>query len=117
MEEASAVVGQCARDRGRGAETRVARLQSHLCPSPCASFDVGSHQAKLPRVPLPGLEETLQRYLESVRPITTPAEFAATKEHVAAFLEGDGPRLQADLMERDAHSPHTSYVKPFWDDM
>ena len=88
-----------------------------LSPSPCTAYDTAAHQATVPRLPLPALSDTMQRYLDSVRPLATPAEFAATKACVADFLAGPGPRLQAELKERDRQDETTSYIKPFWDDM
>eukprot|EP01063_Lacrimia_lanifica_P022233 TRINITY_DN29894_c0_g1_i1.p1 TRINITY_DN29894_c0_g1~~TRINITY_DN29894_c0_g1_i1.p1 ORF type:complete len:617 (+),score=267.27 TRINITY_DN29894_c0_g1_i1:62-1912(+) len=60
-----------------------------------------NHQ-NLPRLPIPALGQTLTRYLDSLRPLTTDAEFAAQAKLVKAFEEGPGAKLQASLLERDA---------------
>ena len=59
-------------------------------------------QDSLPRLPVPTLEETAKKYLKSVSPITTPAEFAKTEAAVKEFLVpgGAGETLQKKLLAR-----------------
>lgn len=48
-------------------------------------------QHGLPRLPIPKLEETLQRYLASVEPVCSEEQFAQTKAAVTEFqTEGQG---------------------------
>jgi hypothetical protein len=48
-------------------------------------------QASLPRLPIPGLEDTLRKYLESQRPILTDAEYEQTVDIVNKFKVTEGP--------------------------
>ncbi len=45
------------------------------------------HQNKIPRLPIPALEETCRKYLIQVQPLLTPAELEYTKGAVKEFLE------------------------------
>eukprot|EP00611_Tribonema_gayanum_P024891 TRINITY_DN5571_c0_g5_i2.p1 TRINITY_DN5571_c0_g5~~TRINITY_DN5571_c0_g5_i2.p1 ORF type:complete len:610 (+),score=168.31 TRINITY_DN5571_c0_g5_i2:92-1831(+) len=86
-----------------------------------------SNPLKLPRLPIPALGATMQRWLDSVRP---HAEGDAGKwEHAQKiakeFEHGEGAELHRRLVERDAsdaafqgggHYPH-SYIERCWDDM
>jgi Choline/Carnitine o-acyltransferase len=57
---------------------------------------------KLPKLPLPRLENTLNAYLSSIEAIATPSELANTEKIVANFLKPDsvGPKLHARLQAR-----------------
>lgn len=49
------------------------------------------------RLPVPALAQTVQRYLEAVRPLSTDAEMVVAEREAADFLAGDGARCQAEL--------------------
>ena len=59
-------------------------------PPPKAPYPAGSRtfaaQSKLPKLPIPPLEETCQRYLRALEPLQDEEEHVATKEAVAEFL-------------------------------
>lgn len=74
-------------------------------------------QKSLVRLPIPKLEDTLQRYLLSVQPVVTPEQFAATQKAVKAFQDGVGPELQRALVARDEANKHTSYINQWWLEM
>lgn len=63
-----------------------------------------THQSSLPRLPVPPLKDTLDRYLKSLKPLLTPVEFDNTKEVVEKFGEpgGIGEHLTEKLHERAA---------------
>ncbi|KAK3942538.1 putative polyketide synthase protein [Diplogelasinospora grovesii] len=65
--------------------------------SPSTGTNDLSAEFKLPAVPLPTLEDTLQVFRESHRAIDSPEDQDATSEAVRAFLEGPGPLLQRRL--------------------
>jgi carnitine O-acetyltransferase len=71
---------------------------------------------QLPRVPLPGLEETCERFLTWCAPLLTPDGLAATEAEVAAFLRPGGPgrTLHAALAEYDASDGVHSWLDQFW---
>lgn len=73
-------------------------------------------QDKLPKLPIPDLASTCDKYLQALRPLQTPRERAETEHAVRDFLEGDGPDLQEKL-KRYAQGK-TSYIEQFckWND-
>ena len=103
---------------------------SSVCTRTAASsasktFDWNVHQAAIPRLPLPKLEDTLERYLDVISPLCSVAEFDSAKQSARAFLkDGNGAKLQSILEERNiAGGPMrtlgtaTSHVMPFWNKM
>jgi carnitine O-acetyltransferase len=70
----------------------------------------------LPRLPIPELEETLKKYLETVEVLVTEKEFQETKKKVDSFLHGKGPALHQELKELALKTP-TSWLEGFWDTM
>lgn len=76
------------------------------------------YQASLPRLPIPALSATCARYLKMVQPVLSASEYAATRIAVAEFAEhGVGEELHAELLQRDAAAPHSSFIDPFWSRM
>ncbi|EXJ91628.1 carnitine O-acetyltransferase [Capronia epimyces CBS 606.96] len=71
-------------------------------------------QDKLPKLPIPELESTLKKYLESLVPLESPTEHNETKAAVKDFLEHDGPELQERL--KKYATGKTSYIEQFWYD-
>lgn len=71
----------------------------------------------MPRLPIPKLEESCQRYLKAQQPILTDAEWKETSAHVKQFLTKDGPQLHKLLLAQDAKNKHTSYISEPWFDM
>jgi len=55
------------------------------------------NQGKLPKLPIPDLEDTCRRYLRALEGLQDKEEHEATKSAVAEFLHGDGPRVQERL--------------------
>jgi carnitine O-palmitoyltransferase 2 len=47
-------------------------------------------QASLPRLPVPKLDDTCNRYLAALTPLLSADEFQRTKQVVEAFRNGDG---------------------------
>lgn len=79
-----------------------------------ATFDLYS---QLPRLPLPALEQTCERYLLSVRPLLNDADFAQAEAQVAELLApgGIGQRLHEGLAARAASSDN--WLSDWWDDV
>jgi carnitine O-acetyltransferase len=71
-------------------------------------------QDSLPKLPIPDLKSTAQKYLEALKPLQSPREHSETRQAVEDFLRGDGPNLQEKL-ENYAESK-TSYIEQFWYD-
>ena len=68
-------------------------------------------QHKLPKLPLPSLESSCQRYLEALKPLQAAEEQEASAAAVQNFLRGEGPILQAQLKEYD--NSHANYFEHF----
>jgi carnitine O-acetyltransferase len=86
-------------------------------------------QDKLPKLPIPPLEDTCRRYLRALEGLQSSEEHEATKRVVSEFLQGDGPRLQERLKQFDLTKDRRvscfyavyslsdvvdSYIEDFW---
>ncbi|TFK53149.1 acyltransferase ChoActase/COT/CPT [Heliocybe sulcata] len=71
-----------------------------------------SRQSELPKLPIPPLEETCERYLRALEGLQDEKEHENTKRAVEAFLHGEGPRLQDRLKEWAEKKD--SYIEDFW---
>ncbi|MDO5056062.1 MAG: choline/carnitine O-acyltransferase [Lautropia sp.] len=58
--------------------------------------------APTPRLPIPELDDTCQRYLTQLRPLLDDGQFARTEAIVRDFASHEGPALQAALQAFDA---------------
>ena len=74
------------------------------------------NEDRLPRLPLPTLEESCDRFLEWCGPLLTADERAATETAVASFLRPGGParQLHAALEQYDAAAGMHSWLDTFW---
>lgn len=68
----------------------------------------------MPRLPIPELPKTCDRYLQSLKPILTEDEFKNTESIVRKFQEGDGIQLHKELKDQDAENKETSYISEPW---
>ena len=75
-----------------------------------------AHEEHLPRVPLPELADTAERFLQWCAPLLTAAELAETEQAVADLLRGPGPVLQAALQAYEAQPGVLSWLDDFWRD-
>ncbi|MEU8685162.1 choline/carnitine O-acyltransferase [Streptomyces sp. NPDC048611] len=75
-----------------------------------------AQEDSLPRVPLPTLEESCERFLAWCAPLLTAEQRAATEAEVTAFLRPGGPgrALHAALEEYDATEGVHSWLDTFW---
>ena len=75
------------------------------------------YQASLPKLPVPPLESTCAKYLESVQPILTPEEYSRTTQAVSSFLSSPlAAELQQRLKDRAATPETTSWLIDWWND-
>jgi len=58
-----------------------------------------AYQDKLPKLPIPPLEDTCKRYLKALEALQDESEHELTKKAVQEFLENEGPGLQERLKE------------------
>lgn len=77
-----------------------------------------SHEDELPRVPLPTLEESADRFLAWCAPLLSGGERAETERAVADLLAPASPAhaLHADLVAYDAQPGVASWLDDFWRD-
>lgn len=70
------------------------------------------YQDHLPSLPVPCLHESLQKYLESVKPFASKEDFEATVNIVQKFEEGIGKELHHKLQQR-ANSKR-NWLEEWW---
>lgn len=68
-------------------------------------------QDDLPKLPIPSLESSCQKYLAALKPLQGPREHAETRLAVQEFLKSDGPELQEKLLEYAEGK--SSYIEQF----
>ncbi|KAK3371301.1 Choline/Carnitine o-acyltransferase-domain-containing protein [Lasiosphaeria ovina] len=73
-----------------------------------------AHQDKLPKLPIPDLDRTCQKYLAALKPLQSSREHAETRHAVDDFLRGEGPEMNEKL--RRYAEGKTSYIEQFWYD-
>ncbi|XP_038237958.1 carnitine O-palmitoyltransferase 1, brain isoform isoform X2 [Dermochelys coriacea] len=73
-----------------------------------------SYQASLPRLPVPPIRDTVQRYLESVRPLLSDPHFQRAAALARDFEHSLGPRLQWYLTLKSWWA--TNYVSDWWEE-
>jgi hypothetical protein len=88
--------------------------------SPLSSFFTGpmfKNQGPhaLPKLPVPTLEETIAKFEWTVQPLLrSDNERKTTSSECAAFLNGKGRVLHAELLEYDRLRPDSNYIVDFW---
>jgi carnitine O-palmitoyltransferase 2 len=74
-------------------------------------------QKSLPRLKIPELPKTLERYLNAIEPLLDPKDFENTKRKVEDFQNTEGPKLQEMLLAHDKANKHTSFISAPWYEM
>jgi len=65
---------------------------------------LSKYELKYPKIPLPNLKDTMARYLNSIKPISTKSEFEQSVKIVEEFMLKNGPELQKRLFENAKNS-------------
>ncbi|KAH0832169.1 Choline/Carnitine o-acyltransferase-domain-containing protein [Lanmaoa asiatica] len=74
-------------------------------------------QASLPHLPVPPLASTISKYLESVKPHLSDAEYATTQARAHAFLASPlAADLQQRLESRAADTQTTNWLADWWNE-
>lgn len=73
-----------------------------------------SYQSSLPHLPVPAIQDTVSRYLESVRPLLTDPEFKRMTDLANEFESNLGNRLQRYLKLKALWA--TNYVSDWWEE-
>jgi carnitine O-acetyltransferase len=76
------------------------------------------YQSNLPKLPVPDLNETLQKYLNSVRPLVSDEEFKRTMQAAKEFAApgGLGQELQKRLLARANDPSIVNWMEEWWND-
>lgn len=83
---------------------------------PSAPGPMLAYQKNLPKLPVPALGATLQKYLQSVRPLLSDAEYKETERAAKEFEApgGLGPKLQERLLAH-ANNPNVpNWLEDWW---
>ncbi|KAF1641617.1 Carnitine O-palmitoyltransferase 1, muscle isoform, partial [Eudyptes chrysocome] len=72
-----------------------------------------SFQTSLPKLPVPPVEATITRYLESVRPLMDDEKYSKMEALAKEFKEKTAPRLQKYLILKSWWT--TNYVSDWWE--
>ncbi|XP_005379647.1 PREDICTED: carnitine O-palmitoyltransferase 1, muscle isoform isoform X1 [Chinchilla lanigera] len=73
-----------------------------------------SFQTSLPKLPVPSVPATIQRYLESVRPLLDDEEYYRMETLAREFQDETAPRLQKYLILKSWWA--TNYVSDWWEE-
>ncbi|NXG69662.1 CPT1B palmitoyltransferase, partial [Baryphthengus martii] len=73
-----------------------------------------SFQSSLPKLPVPSVEATITRYLESVRPLMDDEKYGKMEALAKEFKEKTAPRLQKYLILKSWWT--TNYVSDWWEE-
>lgn len=76
--------------------------------------DLYKYQLELPKLPVPTLQDTTDKYLKSVEPYLSPIQLQSTKKKIESFLSNQGPKLQQKLVE--FASTKDNWLAEWWDD-
>lgn len=74
-------------------------------------------QKSLPRLPVPNLSNTRDRYLNALRPLLSQDKYAEAVKRTDTFVNTDGKFLQSKLIAKDKANKHTSYISDYWFDL
>ncbi|ORC87718.1 carnitine O-acetyltransferase [Trypanosoma theileri] len=79
---------------------------------------LAEHQSRLPRLPIPSLQETCEQFLKSIEAIASPSEYVVVSKLVDEFKAsgGVGEMLDKLLHEWDERCEQPSWLEEFWDD-
>ncbi|KAJ8937761.1 hypothetical protein NQ318_006624 [Aromia moschata] len=73
-----------------------------------------SYQGSLPRLPLPSVHDTMQRYLRSVKPLLSEDGYKRMEKLANEFENGIGKKLQRYILLKSWTS--TNYVSDWWEE-
>ncbi|CAO3688644.1 unnamed protein product [Rhizopus stolonifer] len=83
---------------------------------PKAAGPMLRYQTNLPKLPVPDLNETLPKYLKTVRPLLTDEEFKRTEQAVKQFIAPGslGLELQKRLIARASDPNVANWMDHWW---
>jgi carnitine O-acetyltransferase len=76
------------------------------------------YQANVPTLPVPTLQSTAAKYLESVQPLLTPEAFTKTQKAVESFVASPlAQKLQERLEARAAQPGMKNWLADWWNEV
>ncbi|XP_015765594.1 PREDICTED: carnitine O-acetyltransferase-like isoform X2 [Acropora digitifera] len=80
-------------------------------------FSMLAKQDSLPPLPVPALQQTMEKYLSAIKPLVDEEEFEYTQDLVKDFLKpnGDGEHLQNKLIQKA--KTETNWLATWWDNV
>ncbi|VEN41671.1 unnamed protein product [Callosobruchus maculatus] len=99
-------------------------IKNKLIPEEYASYQFMQHskiptmhfQKSLPRLPIPKMELTCERYLAAHKPLLIDEAYRKTESNVNQFKNTSGKQLQGMLKDYDKANKNSSYISEFWFD-
>eukprot|EP00758_Cryptobia_borreli_P002229 Tbor_TRINITY_DN2877_c0_g1::TRINITY_DN2877_c0_g1_i1::g.23172::m.23172/K08766/CPT2; carnitine O-palmitoyltransferase 2 len=81
--------------------------------------DMKQNVSKLPRLPIPDIDDTLTRYINAIMPFKRQKNITDLIRKAEIFRKGSAGRLQQILVDTDASRDGYpfSYIEKHWDDM
>lgn len=73
-----------------------------------------ARQNELPKLPIPTLEESCDRYLLALKALQSESDHLQTQKVVSDFLQNEGPKLQIEL--KKYAEDKASYIEQWWDE-
>ncbi|CAG8510683.1 5698_t:CDS:10 [Paraglomus occultum] len=91
------------------------RLYSQIARDPSKTPATFSNQSRIPRLPIPTLQETAERYKKSLLPILSSEDYVRAAKAVDEFVSpnGLGEILQQRLHELDKREPN-NWLEKIW---
>ncbi|XP_064397263.1 carnitine O-palmitoyltransferase 1, liver isoform-like isoform X2 [Halichondria panicea] len=99
----------------RGKQSVVTKVWALLVTMLTGPFKpmLNSYQKALPRLPVPPLKDTCQRYLDSVRPLLDDEQYTEMVGLVEEFKSGPGKKMQRYLVLKSWWA--SNYVTDWWE--
>lgn len=69
----------------------------------------------LPSLPVPSLKQTIEKYLDSVKPVVTAEEYLKTQRIAEEFVNGIGKKLHAKLLQRSIEQ--RNWLEKWWEEI
>ena len=76
-----------------------------------------SQQASLPRLPIPSLEDTVQRFLPTALPLARSEREAVALQEATAKFPMQAQPLHERLLQRAKNNPDSSWLQLFWNQL
>ncbi|KAK9470118.1 carnitine O-acetyltransferase [Dipodascopsis tothii] len=102
--------------RASKSSVRAMSAASSTATAPAGTPPMLKYQASLPALPVPTLEQTLPRYIQSLRPLLSADEMARSESAVREFLAGDAQKLQDRLLQRAGQPGMKNWLAEWWNE-